>query len=759
MKSWFSCHLMLLVAVVACYSTEGFAEGQTLWWNRTGNVGLKTADACRDAEGNPATFTDGDNITFESHPMAVTYNVTLPANAVIGDLIFNVTNWVKGTKTYEPYFMKTGPIASATKIEKRGLGGITFDKGAHTFDCDITVLAGTLTFTPPDFTVSETYDFPTARSVIGSLDGPRTIYVGNGVLEDNARLVYRAATRKYLFCWEHQVPSNLTYVLNAGTLDLGAAPARVSVGRVVMKNGATLVPTQSTSSYSRTMFNDDITVERGEVLTKSQLKSSGHYAQIYFSSAGKRIVVDVDEVTSSQFEDGKWVDDGEVDLLMDLTLCDSDGARWNASGSYVDTVTNTAWSTRSSWIKRGPGTLQLDGANASRRSTYTGDVDIEEGTISVDMGPDGGTGSGTSSCIGNYFGDRRITVHTGAKLLANVFMLPNVDNKYNLANELMTVVVSNGTFRVEPIGGGSNIHLYGDADFEYAAGPDYLSARYLFWLGGDNRFALNRPYTFKKTKKANFGYNFISLDVRKEHTEEAVETEGVVTAINHTGYSGFDVVRSALDREDAAADVIFNVPLSSRSDITVDSVVHHFDCGVYKSGDGILQLKGDNTYTHDTIIEDGGLLIDGSVRTDVTVKEGGVVGGSGEVGGSFKVGNVFTQFPADLTIEEGGGFLVNATNVTEQVVVNGVVTLPQRGHLLICNYNGDPEQLSISGIGYPSVTATGSIEGAENVEPSTWTAAVDGWTAKENLHLVVSEGPDGLLKVDYKPIGFYMFVR
>jgi len=106
------------------------------------------------------------------------------------------------------------------------------------------------------------------------------------------------------------------------------------------------------------------------------------------------------------------------------------------------------------------------------------------------------------------------------------------------------------------------------------------------------------------------------------------------------------------------------------------------------NGPGTLTLSGDSTYTGDTIVSNGTLLVTGSLAagSDVTVKSGASLGGSG---GTIS-GNV--------TFETGSTFAANGT-----LTIGGTLTI-QSGATL--NYSGSATTLAT----YDSVAGTFDTE-------------------------------------------------
>lgn len=105
-----------------------------------------------------------------------------------------------------------------------------------------------------------------------------------------------------------------------------------------------------------------------------------------------------------------------------------------------------------------------------------------------------------------------------------------------------------------------------------------------------------------------------------------------------------------------------------------------------KDGSGTLTLTGANTYTGDTLVNAGTLLVNGSLgATDVTVKSGAILGGTGSIGGSlhFEAGaKLVFDLTTPLTLNGGetttvsfGGFSVADLVGLDSSVEYGVYTL------------------------------------------------------------------------------------
>lgn len=105
--------------------------------------------------------------------------------------------------------------------------------------------------------------------------------------------------------------------------------------------------------------------------------------------------------------------------------------------------------------------------------------------------------------------------------------------------------------------------------------------------------------------------------------------------------------------------------------------------GLYKTGEGILALKGDNTYKGASIAAGGTLQIDGSVAGDAYSEGAGTIAGSGTINGSlYNNGTVeagswgaVSDKDGIMTLDVGGGFTGDGviavnTDGTNYAVIN-----------------------------------------------------------------------------------------
>lgn len=139
-----------------------------------------------------------------------------------------------------------------------------------------------------------------------------------------------------------------------------------------------------------------------------------------------------------------------------------------------------------------------------------------------------------------------------------------------------------------------------------------------------------------------------------------------------------------------------------------------------KLGEGALGLLGTNTYTGETRVEEGLLVVNGSIASSslTTVFDGAALAGNGTVGnlkiasgGTIAPGNSIgtLNVAGNLTFERGSSYEVevNAEGESDLIAVTGKTTI-QGGSVISIAAGGDyrPET------GYTIITSAGGVEGA-----------------------------------------------
>ena len=133
--------------------------------------------------------------------------------------------------------------------------------------------------------------------------------------------------------------------------------------------------------------------------------------------------------------------------------------------------------------------------------------------------------------------------------------------------------------------------------------------------------------------------------------------------------------------------------------VTVNAVLAG-SAGMEKFGDGTLILKATNSYTGETTVNGGTLLVNGMVGDVVTVAAG-TLGGTGVISGPVTVaagGRLAPGMPPgiltmsnSLTLQTGSTtfMIINATT-QDQVTLAGLTTVNYGGTLVISNLSGSP---------------------------------------------------------------------
>ena len=162
------------------------------------------------------------------------------------------------------------------------------------------------------------------------------------------------------------------------------------------------------------------------------------------------------------------------------------------------------------------------------------------------------------------------------------------------------------------------------------------------------------------------------------------------------------------------------------NDMMEDTGLIGLHAGLYKTGEGVLALTGNNTYKGASIAAGGTLQIDGSVAGDAYSEGAGTIAGSGEIKGSLY---------NDGTVEAGswGAVWDEENNKALQLTVNGNLTGTG-----VITVNTDGEKYAVINVGntadvsamslkagtfaVPEVTGTiltvganGSLEGVDNL--------------------------------------------
>ena len=156
-----------------------------------------------------------------------------------------------------------------------------------------------------------------------------------------------------------------------------------------------------------------------------------------------------------------------------------------------------------------------------------------------------------------------------------------------------------------------------------------------------------------------------------------------------------------------------------------------------KSGIGILSLSGSNSYSGDTTVDSGKLVVDGSITSAVTVNSGATLGGHGSTG-ALTVANGGTIAPGN---SPGILTVASATLVNGSIFSMDLNKSVAEGGLVGTNW----DQLNVTGLLDVSTVTSGGISLVLNNyalegwswDPTvnhTWTSFLSFGSASENLN-------------------------
>lgn len=723
-----------LLLVQPGVAKDVFWEGTNGTW-KVGGGGWMLED------GTPTTFEEGDNVTFGTANTG-TVSVKLVGDLVVGDITFNATNhynlnvdvcgMVGSTHT------RSGMIVSANHIYKYGTGNVKGENLTGSWDCDLTIYEGYINLGYRN-TNSQTYGRGICAellpdSLLGDLSKPHTIQIGS--TDTPWTKVPQLSLYTYNWGPDPYRGYNLTIPTNAPAFTLvvdggqfGPPSGHTVVGDVVLKNGGRMgVPNIGGTIY----YNGNLRIARRDDNQPSVAPRffdwGGQSFSCFGNATGELLDIYVEEVTATADENGDVVDDGVTDFYLNSVLSDTI--------QYKDNWRQTSWPlVRSGWVKRGPGTMNLgiDVSNANRThgSIHSGDQFILEGKVinSIPV-------IWESGCFGHP--DIPHTVYVGEGTTLQLCQGSYRAN--NHCSPEITTVVSNATLRLTGSNNMGNLELYGSAQLEGFGGQQF---------GAYSRFELDEPLVIDSPNQ----------DIRlscatRPGTNTVVDAETSVVTETKYGYSELDVRKCVNHAEGQFTDLSINLKL--RNHTSTDSATRpqrlNWKCGLIKTGDGVLDIgfSGNNnphSYTWETLVEEGGILFQGIINNGATVKNGAVVGGKG-------VGKI----QGDLTIEEGGGLLVDALDTEAQVAVGGTLTMPRAGLVKLYNVTeSDVMSMKFENLPLPNAP---TVEGYEEIVGDEWKVEVDGMDAQETKNLKVSFNLlDSTYSIGYKIQGLTVVIR
>jgi len=332
----------------------------------------------------------------------------------------------------------------------------------------------------------------------------------------------------------------------------------------------------------------------------------------------------------------------------------------------------------------GNGGLLLMGANASFDNSSAGALTLNN-TLNLGLGATttflGSANLAFSGGLNITGGDRALNVSAGVLTVARVNFLQNnrvftksgsgtlvieqgataaTGNSFSLAGG--TVVLGNATAL-----GTSSVAVFVNGATNISASTDLTGANKIV-----NNFTTTGTFspTFTGTKSIEIGGSYNGTGSTVAHTSATITnslTAGAQLILNNVAIktTGSPIVSAS------SLDFAGNGNTLVQGTISNGNVYAN---RVIKSGSGTLTLTGSNSYTGNTTVNVGTLLINGSTVGDsaFSVSSGATLGGSGTIGGTVTVGSGGTlapgNSPGNLTVNNS---VTISDNATMSIEING----------------------------------------------------------------------------------------
>ena len=362
-------------------------------WRGTASGNWNVADANWTIDGVASqAWQNGNDAVFNDNASA--YTVTIPSGTTVtpSSILFdNATDYT---------LAGAGVIAGTGSFSKYQEGKLTISGINHTFTGDV-LLAGGEIVLPSDNDQSDV--------VTGSLGNPRvprSVVVSNATLNIQGKNPFGGGGRSstpiqaVLKCYNSTLELTKDFCFNAGDVYLHNSTVNFHGGLNNYVSGKTLIVGTVGAQNSKTFWGS---------FSMANLYFSGD-RQVVFAASGSGInnssgmsigkfgaqrqgVIDVPDMTGND----------NSDVIIRVPIIWSSG---NATDPGI----------ASGFRKTGAGTLELgDGTAHAYNSTYTGDVDVVEGTLFMNTG-NATDAADRSSVFGAQRYPHTFTVHPGATL-------------------------------------------------------------------------------------------------------------------------------------------------------------------------------------------------------------------------------------------------------------------------------------------------------------------------------------------------------
>lgn len=725
----------------------GSAMASEVFWTGAVNGTWDTSTAnWQDADGVACTFTAGDDVVFPQAATDRTVNIAgsgVSAGAIMVDS--------------DAFIRINGAILEASRLVKRGSGRLQLD-GNSTFEGDIDIDEGEIYVA----------GWGGYRQKNGDSMGLTVSKLGNGMVERTITIGENGKLYNY-DPWIFGGPISTTkvkFVVN-GTLEgwgatSGWGASGIAFGELRLNSTKfSMIGTgrpEANSAFDRYWasfaWNGDVYFPTQPVADTNDVFRLSGSGGFHVGVGGTVPTLYVSDVTGNDASDVIW--DKEIsDMSTPLFPLQADGSlALNAQGKVrADVFDHWGFTNRvkSTFIKDGPGTLEM----RSLSTSMTGDIVVKQGRLRIAANNGGYQTIRVTSPVGNLQTERSIVFLPGTALE----MVTRGGTGSVYANNKLTYAMTNATVRmgIDKYGRTTSLNFgnldFYDVDVIYPTSGDNMGG--YFTMGARAKFDGSRPYVFPIVG----GYSNVQLGYGSDYVEEIDDPSGVGTLAQMTAryYGCTEMTVCDITGKNAGGDCIADVTFEpalqnvpGAGNYNGDELYYDtnkvpknrsFSCGLTKLGAGTLLLKhANNRYTGPTKVKEGALLVDGAISvSDITVYEGGLIGGTGTV--------------SNLTVQAGGGFVVNCANPTRQLTVQHAYTVPEAGVLWLTGYEGPVELVR----GLRAFSLAGA-DNAEAVNPSAWSVRMDGFTEKETRDVEVERDGD-MLVVTYRRKGTTIVIR
>ena len=513
---------------------------------------------------------------------------------------------------------------SPTSFVKTCAGTLDFSSAYSTFRRDVVISSGTLKLSGGNPSIGA------SSSALGSTVIPHTTYIENGATLHLAK--------SDLFGQFYNNPTGVCIHVRRGTLTQDNGKSN-SFGPLVLED--------ATLEYG----NGAYTTGRWPTFGFSDVTFKGSTAYNFTASSSEYFTFGMNGMGDLRVE--RIVSDGTYssttpDVTFSIPIKDC-AHTWFTYGPRITTFRKT-----------GPGVMRID----NTANDFTGDVEINDGVVTLAQKKAGDGSNPTSGPLGNLMVDRTITVCGDGELYYGY----NDQLGQACVDLEVSFVVSNGTVRFanNTINALPTVKFY-DANLIYGNGFGSSSngetSNWGLWV-------LRYPVTFDGTKAMSLPSNgdkcIMSLGYSSDSTEEVV---GNLTYCH--GRTEFRVENMTSDPcvdVDIGMDIQSMPYWSSGNNKTRPNL--RYRCGLKKTGPGTLRIGGKFTCPEATRIADGTLVFDGRLAEQnaawglsaMEVASGAFLGGTGTV--------------HNVTIAEGGGF-TSVIGQTDALTIDGTLTLPE----------------------------------------------------------------------------------